>query len=50
MEFFLFTFVGIVPFNAINLSKHQQKARLIELTKEQIKNSYNYLEDRLIKI
>ncbi len=46
IEFFIFNFVGIIPFNVINLTKHQQQGRFIELTKEQIEVSYKYVEKK----
>lgn len=46
IEFFIFTFVGIVPFNVVNLTKHQQKGQFIELNNEQIQNSYDFIKEK----
>jgi hypothetical protein len=40
-EFFVFAFVGIVPIPEINLTKHQQKGRFVELNREQIMQAYD---------
>ncbi|WGM88579.1 MAG: hypothetical protein NUK63_06545 [Candidatus Bathyarchaeum tardum] len=45
-EFFVFAFVGIVPFNILSLTKHQQQGRFIELTKEQTKISYHFVKEK----
>lgn len=47
VEFFVFAFVGIVPYNSLNLTKHQQKGRFIELNREQIKSSYLFLQEKI---
>ncbi|MCR3907144.1 MAG: protein rep [Tenericutes bacterium] len=47
IEFFIFTFVGIVPYNILNLTKHQQKTRFISLTRNQTKSTYDFLEKRV---
>ena len=46
IEFFVFNFVGIVPFNVLNLTKHQQKGQFIELDNEQIQNSYYFIKEK----
>jgi uncharacterized glyoxalase superfamily metalloenzyme YdcJ len=49
IEFFVFIFVGIVSCDVVKLSRHQQKARFIELNKEQIKATYAFIEEKTKK-
>ena len=44
-EFFVFAFVGIPPSSVLSLTKYQQKGRFIELNKEQIQSSYDYIQN-----
>lgn len=48
IAFFVFAFVGIVPCKILNLTKHQQKGRFIELDIEQTKSLYVFLEKKQI--
>ena len=46
VDFFVFTFVGIVPCTTIKLTKHQQEGRFIELTNCQIESVYDFIKEK----
>lgn len=46
VKFFVFDFVGIVPFNILNLTKHQQKGRFIELDRKQGKKVWDFINEK----
>ena len=46
-EFFIFAFCGIVPSSFLNLTKHQQKGRFIELKPDQSKGAWDFIKEKI---